>query len=206
MPVPFFYSSVHIPTRGITRLMNLEGNPPSDFRDTLTNCASAPTDATEEFFEYDAEEFLVFLTLLITEGRTPEYSVKGRTEGLHCPPAQSAMPPLHRHECSDKLPQVLFERTLAQHFSACTTRCVSCWSVDRGGLQARLFFLPLAVFFYFWHQAFTDASLSNGMHLWVALRFTFCNCTSTAGTEPRSGSRHWSFQLLMFCFPVTAYF
>uniref|UniRef100_A0A3Q0SDS5 Atos homolog protein A n=1 Tax=Amphilophus citrinellus TaxID=61819 RepID=A0A3Q0SDS5_AMPCI len=63
------------------------------------------TDATEEFFEYDAEEFLVFLTLLITEGRTPEYSVKGRTEGLHCPPAQSAMPPLHKHECSDKLPQ-----------------------------------------------------------------------------------------------------
>ncbi|XP_051918799.1 atos homolog protein A [Hippocampus zosterae] len=62
-------------------------------------------DATEEFFEYDAEEFLAFLTLLITEGRTPEYSVKGRTEGLHCPPAQSAMPPLHKHECSDKLPQ-----------------------------------------------------------------------------------------------------
>ncbi|TNM90329.1 hypothetical protein fugu_002618 [Takifugu bimaculatus] len=62
-------------------------------------------DANEEFFEYDAEEFLVFLTLLITEGRTPEYSVKGRTEGLHCPPAQSAMPPLHKHECSDKLPQ-----------------------------------------------------------------------------------------------------
>uniref|UniRef100_A0A3B5MJ31 Atos homolog protein A n=1 Tax=Xiphophorus couchianus TaxID=32473 RepID=A0A3B5MJ31_9TELE len=61
--------------------------------------------ATEEFFEYDAEEFLVFLTLLITEGRTPEYSVKGRTEGLHCPPAQSGMPPLHKHECSDKLPQ-----------------------------------------------------------------------------------------------------
>uniref|UniRef100_A0A3Q3VPG7 Atos homolog protein A n=1 Tax=Mola mola TaxID=94237 RepID=A0A3Q3VPG7_MOLML len=59
----------------------------------------------KEFFEYDAEEFLVFLTLLITEGRTPEYSVKGRTEGLHCPPAQSAMPPLHKHECSDKLPQ-----------------------------------------------------------------------------------------------------
>lgn len=62
-------------------------------------------DATEEFFEYDAEEFLVFLTLLITEGRTPEYSVKGRTEGLHCPPAQSGMPPLHKHECTDKLPQ-----------------------------------------------------------------------------------------------------
>lgn len=68
--------------------------------------ASLFLDATEEFFEYDAEEFLVFLTLLITEGRTPEYSVKGRTEGLHCPPAQSAMPPLHKHECSDKLPQV----------------------------------------------------------------------------------------------------
>uniref|UniRef100_A0A8C6NU58 Atos homolog A n=1 Tax=Nothobranchius furzeri TaxID=105023 RepID=A0A8C6NU58_NOTFU len=63
------------------------------------------SDAAEEFFEYDAEEFLVFLTLLISEGRTPEYSVKGRTEGLHCPPAQSAMPPLHKHECSDKLPQ-----------------------------------------------------------------------------------------------------
>lgn len=63
-------------------------------------------DATEEFFEYDAEEFLVFLTLLVTEGRTAEYSVKGRTEGLHCPPAQSAMPPLHKHDCSDKLPQV----------------------------------------------------------------------------------------------------
>lgn len=47
----------------------------------------------------------MFLTLLITEGRTPEYSVKGRTEGLHCPPAQSGMPPLHKHECTDKLPQ-----------------------------------------------------------------------------------------------------
>nr|XP_057944831.1 atos homolog protein A [Doryrhamphus excisus] len=71
---------------------------------TLDNM-KAERDATEEFFEYDAEEFLVFLTLLITEGRTPEYSVKGRTEGLHCPPAQSAMPPLHKHDCSDKLPQ-----------------------------------------------------------------------------------------------------
>ncbi|XP_034091433.1 LOW QUALITY PROTEIN: protein FAM214A [Gymnodraco acuticeps] len=71
---------------------------------TLDNMKSE-RDATEEFFEYDAEEFLVFLTLLITEGRTPEYSVKGRTEGLHCPPAQSAMPPLHKHECSDKVPQ-----------------------------------------------------------------------------------------------------
>lgn len=60
----------------------------------------------EEFFEYDAEEFLVFLTLLITEGRTPECSVKGRTEGVHCPPAQSAMPVLTKHECSDKIPQV----------------------------------------------------------------------------------------------------
>ncbi|TKS69853.1 Protein FAM214A [Collichthys lucidus] len=67
--------------------------------------SSLQINAAEEFFEYDAEEFLVFLTLLITEGRTPEYSVKGRTEGLHCPPAQSAMPPLHKHECSDKLPQ-----------------------------------------------------------------------------------------------------
>ncbi|XP_037342276.2 atos homolog protein A isoform X2 [Pungitius pungitius] len=71
---------------------------------TLNNMKSE-RDATEDFFEYDAEEFLVFLTLLITEGRTPEHSVKGRTEGLHCPPAQSAMPPLHKHECCDKLPQ-----------------------------------------------------------------------------------------------------
>ncbi|XP_073706407.1 atos homolog protein A [Garra rufa] len=62
-------------------------------------------EAAEEFFEYDAEEFLVFLTLLITEGRTPECSVKGRTEGVHCPPAQSAMPVLTKHECSDKIPQ-----------------------------------------------------------------------------------------------------
>ncbi|KAK3570832.1 hypothetical protein QTP86_028014, partial [Hemibagrus guttatus] len=61
--------------------------------------------AAEEFFEYDAEEFLVSLTLLITEGRTPECSVKGRTEGLHCPPAQSGGPVLTKHECSDKLPQ-----------------------------------------------------------------------------------------------------
>uniref|UniRef100_A0A8C7DSB4 Atos homolog protein A n=1 Tax=Oncorhynchus kisutch TaxID=8019 RepID=A0A8C7DSB4_ONCKI len=65
---------------------------------------------TTEFFEYDAEDFLVFLTLLITEGRTPECSVKGRTEGLHCPPAKSALPPLHRHECSDKLPQCVQAR------------------------------------------------------------------------------------------------
>lgn len=63
-------------------------------------------EAAEEFFEYDAEEFLVSLTLLITEGRTPECSVKGRTEGLHCPPAQSGGPVLTKHECSDKLPQV----------------------------------------------------------------------------------------------------
>lgn len=62
-------------------------------------------EVAEEFFEYDAEEFLVSLTLLITEGRTPECSVKGRTEGLHCPPAQSGMPVLTKHECSDKLPQ-----------------------------------------------------------------------------------------------------
>ncbi|KAM9481024.1 atos homolog protein A [Clarias gariepinus] len=62
-------------------------------------------EAAEEFFEYDAEEFLVSLTLLITEGRTPECSVKGRTEGLHCPSAQSGGPVLTKHECSDKLPQ-----------------------------------------------------------------------------------------------------
>lgn len=75
-------------------------------KNTISSFILSVADANEEFFEYDAEEFLVFLTLLITEGRTPEYSVKGRTEGLHCPPAQSAMPPLHKHECSDKLPQV----------------------------------------------------------------------------------------------------
>ncbi|KAL4613346.1 protein FAM214A-like [Arapaima gigas] len=62
-------------------------------------------DAAEEYFEYDAEEFLVSLTLLITEGRTPECSVKGRTEGLHCPPTQLTQPAHARHECSDKIPQ-----------------------------------------------------------------------------------------------------
>lgn len=86
----------------------------------LMKCFSLPlADATEEFFEYDAEEFLVFLTLLITEGRTPEYSVKGRTEGLHCPPAQSAMPPLHKHECSDKLPQVPLAHNHTCHWASC---------------------------------------------------------------------------------------
>ncbi|EHB15060.1 hypothetical protein GW7_11392 [Heterocephalus glaber] len=34
-------------------------------------------DALDEYFEYDSEEFLVSLALLITEGRTPECSVKG---------------------------------------------------------------------------------------------------------------------------------
>ncbi|KAG7473298.1 hypothetical protein MATL_G00094250 [Megalops atlanticus] len=62
-------------------------------------------EAAEEYFEYDAEEFLVLLTLLITEGRTPECSVKGRAEGLHCPPAQCAQSVHPRHECSEKLPQ-----------------------------------------------------------------------------------------------------
>ncbi|TRY83406.1 hypothetical protein DNTS_020280 [Danionella cerebrum] len=72
----------------------------------IKQVVAVPSEAAEEFFEYDAEEFLVFLTLLITEGRTPECSVKGRTEGLHCPPAQSALPVFNKHECSDKIPQV----------------------------------------------------------------------------------------------------
>ncbi|NWX86146.1 F214A protein, partial [Nothoprocta pentlandii] len=63
------------------------------------------TDTLDEYFEYEAEEFLVSLALLITEGRTPEYSIKGRTEGFHCPPAQSSQPPTSKHECSDKLAQ-----------------------------------------------------------------------------------------------------
>ncbi|KAM6181240.1 atos homolog protein A isoform 2-T2 [Erethizon dorsatum] len=62
-------------------------------------------DTLDEYFEYDAEEFLVSLALLITEGRTPECSVKGRTESFHCPPAQSHHPVATRHECSDKLAQ-----------------------------------------------------------------------------------------------------
>nr|XP_048279506.1 protein FAM214A isoform X2 [Myodes glareolus] len=62
-------------------------------------------DALDEYFEYDAEEFLVSLALLITEGRTPECSVKGRAESFHCPPAQSRFPGTVRHECSDKLAQ-----------------------------------------------------------------------------------------------------
>uniref|UniRef100_A0A8C8RG67 Atos homolog protein A n=1 Tax=Pelusios castaneus TaxID=367368 RepID=A0A8C8RG67_9SAUR len=59
----------------------------------------------DEYFEYEAEEFLVSLALLITEGRTPEFSVKGRTEGFHCPPAQSSQPLTSKHECTDKLAQ-----------------------------------------------------------------------------------------------------
>uniref|UniRef100_A0A8D2B8I7 Atos homolog protein A n=1 Tax=Sciurus vulgaris TaxID=55149 RepID=A0A8D2B8I7_SCIVU len=62
-------------------------------------------DSLDEYFEYDAEEFLVSLALLITEGRTPECSVKGRTESFHCPPAQSCYPVTTKHECSDKLAQ-----------------------------------------------------------------------------------------------------
>lgn len=62
-------------------------------------------DTLDEYFEYDAEEFLVSLALLITEGRTPECSVKGRTESFHCPPAQSSYPVTAKHECSDKLAQ-----------------------------------------------------------------------------------------------------
>ncbi|XP_049759364.1 atos homolog protein A isoform X1 [Elephas maximus indicus] len=62
-------------------------------------------DTLDEYFEYDAEEFLVSLALLITEGRTPECSVKGRVESFHCPPAQSCYPVATRHECSDKLAQ-----------------------------------------------------------------------------------------------------
>ncbi|KAM6426660.1 atos homolog protein A isoform 1-T1 [Liasis olivaceus] len=62
-------------------------------------------DTLDEYFEYEAEEFLVNLALLITEGRTPEYSIKGRTEGFHCPPAQSSQPITTKHECSDKLVQ-----------------------------------------------------------------------------------------------------
>ncbi|KAF4792871.1 family with sequence similarity 214 member A [Turdus rufiventris] len=62
-------------------------------------------DTLDEYFEYEAEEFLVSLALLITEGRTPEYSIKGRTEGFHCPPAQSSQPPPTKHECSDQVAQ-----------------------------------------------------------------------------------------------------
>ncbi|XP_062860916.1 atos homolog protein A [Trichomycterus rosablanca] len=78
---------------------------PGKLEDSTAHTMKPDRDAVEEFFEYDAEEFLVSLTLLITEGRTPECSVKGRTEGLHCPPAQSGVPVLTKHECSDKLPQ-----------------------------------------------------------------------------------------------------
>ncbi|XP_061450934.1 atos homolog protein A [Rhineura floridana] len=62
-------------------------------------------DTLDEYFEYEAEEFLINLALLITEGRTPEFSVKGRTEGFHCPPAQSSQPITTKHECSDQLSQ-----------------------------------------------------------------------------------------------------
>ncbi|XP_063104982.1 atos homolog protein A isoform X2 [Cavia porcellus] len=84
----------------------------------LSSCISLPSagipgvcqhtqleDTLDEYFEYDAEEFLVSLALLITEGRTPECSVKGRAESFHCPPAQSRHPGATQHECSDKLAQ-----------------------------------------------------------------------------------------------------
>ncbi|XP_078097499.1 atos homolog protein A isoform X2 [Mustelus asterias] len=62
-------------------------------------------DTIDEYFEYDAEEFLLSLTLLITEGRTPECSAKGRTEGFHCPPAQLGQSLSTKHECIEKVPQ-----------------------------------------------------------------------------------------------------
>ncbi|XP_048418834.2 atos homolog protein A isoform X2 [Stegostoma tigrinum] len=62
-------------------------------------------DTVDEYFEYDAEEFLLSLTLLITEGRTPECSVKGRAEGFHCPPAQLGQSLSRKHECIEKVPQ-----------------------------------------------------------------------------------------------------
>ncbi|ERE76290.1 Chromosome segregation during meiosis [Cricetulus griseus] len=71
----------------------------------LFPCQRCLSYALDEYFEYDAEEFLVSLALLITEGRTPECSVKGRAESFHCPPAQSRFPGTARHECSDKLAQ-----------------------------------------------------------------------------------------------------
>ncbi|XP_061409301.1 LOW QUALITY PROTEIN: atos homolog protein A [Lethenteron reissneri] len=42
-------------------------------------------DAPPEGGEWEPEELLVALTQLVTEGRTPEASVKGRAEGPHCP-------------------------------------------------------------------------------------------------------------------------
>uniref|UniRef100_UPI00398EC24A atos homolog protein A isoform X1 n=2 Tax=Pristiophorus japonicus TaxID=55135 RepID=UPI00398EC24A len=62
-------------------------------------------DTIDEYFEYDAEEFLLSLTLLITEGRTPECSAKGRTEGFHCPPAQLGQSLSIKHECIEIVPQ-----------------------------------------------------------------------------------------------------
>ncbi|XP_072134321.1 atos homolog protein A isoform X1 [Mobula birostris] len=62
-------------------------------------------DTIDEYFEYDAEEFLLSLTLLITEGRTPECSAKGRIEGFHCPPAQLGQSLSTKHECTEKVPQ-----------------------------------------------------------------------------------------------------
>ncbi|XP_067827559.1 atos homolog protein A isoform X2 [Heptranchias perlo] len=62
-------------------------------------------DTIDEYFEYDAEEFLLSLTLLITEGRTPECSAKGRKEGFHCPPAQLGQSLSTKHECIEKVAQ-----------------------------------------------------------------------------------------------------
>ncbi|CAM9415553.1 unnamed protein product [Lampetra fluviatilis] len=61
--------------------------------------ASAPAlDAPPEGGEWEPEELLVALTQLVTEGRTPEASVKGRAEGPHCP--QRAASRHGTHVCS----------------------------------------------------------------------------------------------------------
>lgn len=130
--------------------------------------------------------------------------MKGRTEGLHCPPAQSAMPPLHRHECSDKLPQVLFERTPTQRLSARTTRCVTLPKRRQRSAAGSPVPPPSCRLFFFFISgagAFTDAGLLYGMEPFELL---YAFLSVTAGTEPGFGSRRRSFQLSTFCFPVAA--
>ncbi len=50
-------------------------------------CASAlEMEEASEMVEIDAKQLFVDLGMLILEGRTPEQSIKGRSEGEHCPP------------------------------------------------------------------------------------------------------------------------
>ena len=67
------------------------------FTDYMTKGASRGDVPLEEGAEWDwlPAQLCADLTLLILEGRQPEWSVKGRKEGDHCPPARGTS----MHQC-----------------------------------------------------------------------------------------------------------